>query len=490
MTAPDIYIHKLQSATYPKAPFHPGKQYPELTSNKCDERNEIYGAVRTVFYQLGFDRENFGSAQWNPLKSILSKGDTVLLKPNFVKGNHPLGLDGVLSMITHASIMRPVIDYILLATDGEVSIIIGDVPLQSSVWQDIIEKSGVKALRDYYTNRGIDIQLLDMRREIAIFNTENVIERKIPAKGRQKEDYRVVDMGRQSALSEIHHYADKLEITDYGYGTVRKHHGYRKNEYLIAQEILDANCVINLPKVKTHRKAGLTGAMKNLIGINGDKSWIAHHRRGLPKNGGDEFEKLHFKVLLRERFWNYIKTKKWGIRFATLLKIFFRKFIWHGKSYEEISMDDNSTHYREGSWHGNDTIWRCIRDLNQILLYADSNGQMHDTHQRQYLCLVDGVLAGEKEGPMEHLPKKTGVVVGGLNPVAIDYTIAEIMGFDYRKIPSIYNGFDLKNYPLINKAAADIMIKANCHNVDYHFKFIPSKGWKKLYDSYRGEGNE
>lgn len=73
----------------------------------------------------------------------------------------------------------------------------------------------------------------------------------------------------------------KLEITNYGLGTVAKHHNDNKNEYLIAGTILNADVFINVPKLKTHKKAGVTLSMKNLIGINGDKSWIAHHRAGI-----------------------------------------------------------------------------------------------------------------------------------------------------------------------------------------------------------------
>ena len=478
----DVFIAKVSKMEYPQAPFHPKKIFPEFINSdliqKTDSENEIYSAIREVFFNLGFDRDNFETKSWNPLKSFITKGDKVLLKPNYVKGNHPLGLDGVLSMITNASIIRPVIDYILLATNGECEIIIGDVPLQSSVWEDIITKSGVKELMEYYSDK--NIKLLDMRREIAIFNDQNVIVEKKLSDQRKESDYFIVDLGKDSALYEIRKYSNKLEITDYGYGTVPKHHNNAKNEYLIAREILESDLIINLPKIKTHRKAGLTCAMKNLIGINGDKSWIAHHRRGLPKNGGDEFERFNLNILLRERIWNFIKTKKAGVKIATLLKKLYKSLIWKGRSYEEVSMDDNSPHYREGSWHGNDTIWRCIRDLNQILIYADKKGEMQPEKQRKYLCFVDGVLSGEKEGPMEHLPKKTGLIVGGTNPVEIDFAVAEIMGFDYRSIPSISKTFNTEKYKLIEKPPDDIVIQANCREEDYHFQFLAPKGWKKI----------
>jgi len=40
-----------------------------------------------------------------------------------------------------------------------------------------------------------------------------------------------------------------------------------KNEYLISNTILEADVIINLPKPKTHRRAGIIGAMNNLVEI-------------------------------------------------------------------------------------------------------------------------------------------------------------------------------------------------------------------------------
>lgn len=485
----DVYIAKLSQASYPEAPFDPPEFYPEFHNCKLigdkNPANEVYSAVRSILYNLGFDRENYGTEKWNPFKDIVTDKDKIIIKPNFVKGNHPLGIEGVISMITHASLMRPIIDYLLLATENKGKIAIVDVPLQSSSWKDIIAKSGTESLVDYYQSLGVDIKLMDLRKEIAVFNKENVIHHKKMNPGRSDADYIAVNLGKDSALYEINHYSKKLEITDYGYGTVGKHHNAEVNEYLIPKEILEADCIINLPKMKTHRKAGITCAMKNLIGINGDKSWIAHHRRGLKKSGGDEFEKFFLSVVFRERIWNFLKTNKIGVFFATLLKKFFRNFVWKGETYEKKSMHADNNKYREGSWHGNDTIWRCIKDLNQILLYANKKGEMKESKQRQYLCFVDGVLSGEKEGPMEHLPKKTALIVGGKNPLEIDYTVTEIMGFDYRLIPSVANSFECDKYVISPKSPREIEIAASCDEKDIHFKFLTPSGWKNIYNTFQ-----
>jgi hypothetical protein len=53
--------------------------------------------------------------------------------------------------------------------------------------------------------------------------------------------------------------------------------------------VLSADLVVNLPKLKTHKKTGVTLALKNLVGINGDKNWLPHHSQGSVEKGGDEY---------------------------------------------------------------------------------------------------------------------------------------------------------------------------------------------------------
>jgi hypothetical protein len=97
--------------------------------------------------------------------------------------------------------------------------------------------------------------------------------------------------------------------------------------------------------------------------------------------------------------------------------------------------DTNRDTIRSGNWYGNDTTWRMVLDLNRILMYADSNGDIGGSPARRMLCIVDGIIGGEGNGPMDPTPKQSGVVVVGANPVAVDLVCACLMGFDYRRLP-------------------------------------------------------
>ncbi|MFN4111879.1 MAG: hypothetical protein ACK4G1_06350, partial [Ignavibacteria bacterium] len=70
-------------------PYHPNKLYPEYPFNEkfidhSFEGVDAYEAVRNLFYLLGYDVENFGKRNWNPLGHIIKPGYKVVLKPNFV----------------------------------------------------------------------------------------------------------------------------------------------------------------------------------------------------------------------------------------------------------------------------------------------------------------------------------------------------------------------------------------------------------------------
>ena len=76
-------------------------------------------------------------------------------------------------------------------------------------------------------------------------------------------------MGMESEFSsEDSGTLEKLRITNYDPAILKQHHTENKHEYYISDYLLNADCVINMPKPKSHRKAGVTIALKNLIGIN------------------------------------------------------------------------------------------------------------------------------------------------------------------------------------------------------------------------------
>jgi hypothetical protein len=76
----------------------------------------------------------------------------------------------------------------------------------------------------------------------------------------------------------------------------------------------------------------------------------------------------------------------------------------------------------EGSWYGNDTVWRMVLDLNRILIYGRADGTMSDMPQRTIWSLTDAIVIGDGEGPLAPKPRLLGVALvttgaGGTNTI-------------------------------------------------------------------------
>ena len=111
-------IYENSSAVYPaESPFHPARTFPEyMFGADCiaSAGNTVYEMVRNIFRLLRLDEEHFDEASWNPLGKIIKPGDRVTIKPNFVLHFNASGHD-VQSVVTHGSVIRAVLDYVLKA---------------------------------------------------------------------------------------------------------------------------------------------------------------------------------------------------------------------------------------------------------------------------------------------------------------------------------------------------------------------------------------
>ncbi|HEX9060671.1 MAG TPA: DUF362 domain-containing protein, partial [Clostridia bacterium] len=237
------------------------------------------------------------------------------------------------------------------------------------------------------------------------------------------------------------------------------------------------------PKPKTHRKAGITSALKNFIGINGNKDWLPHHTKGSKEEGGDEYlEKNVFKKIAS----NLIEAEDTLALSGKYKKALILQNV--GFPFRVAGSIIGKDKYTEGSWYGNDTIWRTILDLNRLILYADKNGIIKKERQRKYLAIGDMVISGEGEGPLHPDPKTLGVIVLSKDPVVFDSVVAKLMGFDITLLPSINRAFDSHEIPITDLRYEDITLCSNINdwnNIKLHkmtfpreWKFNPSSGWK------------
>jgi len=130
----------------------------------------------------------------------------------------------------------------------------------------------------------LKLEILDLRREVWRTERGVIVERrKLPEDPR---GYTLVDLA-SAVFSTARRVSSTARITTQN--SPPPIIPRAKHEYLLSRSVMDADVIINLPKLKTHKKVGLTVSLKNLVGINGDKNYLPHFCIGTPDKGGDEF---------------------------------------------------------------------------------------------------------------------------------------------------------------------------------------------------------
>jgi len=118
---------------YPTVPpYSPGIGHPEYPFGRdtlSTQENHAYEGVRDALRLLALDGEHYGQKKWNPLGSFVRPGDTVVLKPNFIREFRETQVGHDDCLITHGSIMRAALDYAYVALEGRGRIIIAESSL-------------------------------------------------------------------------------------------------------------------------------------------------------------------------------------------------------------------------------------------------------------------------------------------------------------------------------------------------------------------------
>jgi len=459
----------IQSPTAGYGPMPQPVPAPELTSGEC--RTVAQATLRELFRIWGLDLQSLGSRQWNPLGAFIRPGSRVVLKPNWVLHRNKSG-QGIDCLLTHASLIKAVLEYVALAHPR--SVVVGDAPVQGCDFEALRRACGLSTLAEVCRGRGFDVAIVDFRR--TLLPGEKLGRTRIE-NHRGMENFVLFDMKGESLLEPLASDAGKFRVTMYNPELMWKTHAPGRHQYLIAREVVEADVVINLPKLKCHKKAGITGALKNLVGINGNKEYLPHHRRGGTADGGDCYPGKSWLKEKAESLLDVANRREPGLvqgllgRCAHLLR---------GSAWM-LGADDNL----EGSWHGNDTVWRTSLDLQRILRYGHEDGTLRETPQRSVISITDAIVAGEGEGPMAPRPVKAGFLTGALNPAAADWVHARLMGFDPYKIPLVREAFTDFKYPLttFEPSAVRVCMVDRVQHVDeirpFNARvFLPPKGWR------------
>jgi len=323
----------------------------------------------------------------NPLSNIVMPGDVVVLKPNFVS---PSGFEK--EGCTRPPILRPLVDFSVKA--GASKVIIAEGPSSP-------DPENVVFGPDYSNVTGLVQVLQEMYPSV-----------NITYKNLNQDPFTWIDLGENStfygaytadqlySLSNIRMDEDSYYYAEDSKGYNPK--GYQPGLYAIANTVLEADVFINVPKMKVHHLTGVTLSMKNLIGITVSST-------------GNMTNEQNVKDIPH---WNNTAVH-----------------------YEDLTRQDSFE---------NDVVWRVIADLNKIVFYADKDGAITSTKQRRYLSVVDGVVG--MEGPTVYsppgVPRPTGVIIAGQNPVGVDAVCCRVMGFNFTVLGSVVNMEQISDHPI------------------------------------------
>ena len=449
--------------------------FSRVSLTRCESYDSaaLKAALRRLFYLLGLDEKN-------PLGCLIRPGDKVVLKPNWVKECHEHNANEWQSVITHPSIIDNVLEFVLIALNGRGNVTIMDGPQTDSSFAKIL--SHMQADRWIMKGHlyGVRVDLLDLREDEWVAKGGIVVKRhKLP--GDPKGSI-IADLKEESSFSDKPVPSLGYYGADYMCDETTWAHSEGRNLYKVSRTAVDGDVFINLPKMKTHGKAGITACMKNLVGINTYKNYLPHHAQGTPAQGGDQYPCDSRAHMLESSITARLKTM-WG-KYPSTSKYFIPVKYLGGKIF-----GDSSKILRSGAWHGNDTLWRMVIDLNKVLLYANSDNTLRESNfcsTKRYFALVDAITAGEGLGPMAHDVKNARMLMAGFNPLAVDCVAAKMMGFDYRKVLYLKNAFDLVHYPIANFTYEDISVHSDHPALNRCLKsisaldtdkFRPAPGW-------------
>jgi uncharacterized protein (DUF362 family) len=392
---------------------------------------------------------------------------TVLLKPNWVL-HYNQGSENMECMVTHPTFILCALREVLATRPRKV--IIGDAPVQGCDFNALTTPPWRQKIRDISTT---PIEIVDFR---SVVLRGLSLEKGFIEKRRDERSYVLFDLATESLLEPVSSLSGRFRVTGYDPREIAKTHRLGRHQYLICREAFEADAILSLPKLKTHKKTGISAALKNVVGLSGNKEHLPHHRVGGSFLGGDCYCGLHPLKRIAEfcldRANRVIGTETYRL-WARIASLFLN-------CQRKIGDSDI-----EGSWNGNDTAWRMALDLNRLLLFGRADGTIGRAPVRPVYSLTDAILAGQGEGPLASDPVYLGVVTFAHSSAFADLAHSYLMHFDWQKIPLIRSSFDNFRFPLTSSPPSICeLYYRNCRvpleeiaeRLGRDFK--PPRGWK------------
>lgn len=384
----------------------------------------------------------------------------VLLKPNWVK--QPFRQYDEICLCTHNNFILAVLELVLKRNPA--SVLIGDAPIQGCYWERLVSKEFMERIQVLSGKFNIPVAIKDFRR--VFFDT---VTNKLDDQRNPMSNYLIFDVGKKSYLEPITVPGKKIfRVSQYNPDKFTDTHGPGMHKYCIIKELFHADVVISLPKIKTHQKTGITCALKNIVGFNGDKDFLPHHRIGGTKMGGDSYPGKN-----RVRYWAELAMDNAN---RNMGNFWYRAWFKISTTLWALSFPGKE-HQWHAAWYGNDTTWRMVMDLNLIVNYGKPDGSLADTPQRLLYSFCDGIVGGQGDGPLSPDPLNLGVMSFTDDSATNDICMATMMGLPLERLPLLTAA---KLFTPNRKV--QVMLNGQPVKIDnlrpYAVKAIPSPGWQ------------
>lgn len=417
-----------------ESPTPPGPRVAIRQGLPAEYGSAESGDIRSIVRELCV-AQGWGDHPATPLGRVVVPGSRVLVKPNWVLHANQ-GPWGIEPLVTHARLLEAVVEAVLDSGAGRV--VVADAPVQGCRFDALLEATGFGAWAAGLGRREPRFAgAQDLRRTIRQTNGSSERTREGV---RDVAQFCLFDLQRDSLIEAITTAEPRFRVTQYHPAYLARTHAPGRHQYLVSREVMEADLVVNFPKLKTHKKAGVTAALKNLVGINGNKEYLPHHRIGGAAAGGDCYPGADpVKRVLEWAFDRFNASRQPLLRRSWRLVTRTLQSVQHRRG-DEIGV--------EGAWSGNDTVWRMCLDLNRILLYGTPAGVLEDRPQRRVIHLVDGIIAGQGDGPLHAEPLPLGILMAGESAAAVDWAGALLLGYDPNRIPIVQHAFDQFRWPL------------------------------------------
>lgn len=426
--------------------------------------NEKAGRSVEALQELYNDHGLLLSVAENLAGNILTeekiRNKKVLLKPNWVK--QPFRQYDDICLCTHNNFILAVLELVLKRNPA--SVLIGDAPIQGCYWERLVSKEFMERIQGLSGKFNIPVAIKDFRR--VFFDT---VTNKLDDQRNPLSNYLIFDVGKKSYLEPITVPGKKIfRVSQYNPDKFTDTHGPGMHKYCIIKELFNADVVISLPKIKTHQKTGITCALKNIVGFNGDKDFLPHHRIGGTKMGGDSYPGKN-----RVRYWAELAMDNAN---RNMGNFWYRVWFKISTTLWALSFPGKE-HQWHAAWYGNDTTWRMVMDLNLIVNYGKPDGSLADIPQRLLYSFCDGIVGGQGDGPLSPDPLNLGVMSFTDDSATNDICMATMMGLPLEKLPLLTAA---KLFTPNRKV--QVMLNGQPVKIDnlrpYAVKAIPSPGWQ------------